>query len=357
MKQILLTLLLMVFGCADDKIFVIQREDSSLAIIKNDTLTGQIKNMRDTNHGVVKFYKNDGYAISRDGYVIRFDPINEKILNEYKTSKSAIGFVVEEDFVAVANYDDKSINILSRDLKPIQKIFTNSRNVGIKTYNDYIIFSQMDNDKITVLKKNKRSKKFTIYKEFSNVGTMPFDAMINDDQYIVGFFEGGYFGVVDMKKLTYKKIEITAQNNQKVLKVPHFGFWSKGADTIFIPAVGDNKVMVYRKDFRFIKNIDTVGLPVFTILSPNQKYLAITFSGEKFPYVQIVDTKTLNVIKNYQFDAKILHARWSNDGNKLYLSANDTNKVVVIDSFDWSISKEINGVLKPSGIFIYEETK
>ncbi|MBD3829304.1 MAG: nitrite reductase [Arcobacter sp.] len=357
MKKILLTLLLMSFSYGDDKIFVIQREDSSLAIIKNDILTGQIKNMHDTNHGVVKFYKNDGYAISRDGYVIRFDPIHEKILNEYKTSKSAIGFVVEEDFIAVANYDDKSINILSRDLKPIQKIFTGSRNVGIKKYNDYIVFAQMDNDKITVLKKNKKSQKFTIYKEFSNVGTMPFDAMINDDKYIVGFFEGGYFGVIDMKKLTYKKIEITAKNNQRVLKVPHFGFWSKGADTIFIPSVGDNKVMVYTKDFKFIDNIETIGLPVFTILSPDQKQLAVTFSGEKFPYVQIINAKTMSIIKTYKFDAKILHARWSSDSTKLYLSANDTNKIVVINGSDWSISKEINSVLKPSGIFIYEEIK
>ena len=26
------------------------------------------------NHGVVKFYKDEAYTISRDGYVIKFDP-------------------------------------------------------------------------------------------------------------------------------------------------------------------------------------------------------------------------------------------------------------------------------------------
>ncbi len=31
-------------------------------------------NFRNINHAVVKFYKDEAYAISRDGYVIKFDP-------------------------------------------------------------------------------------------------------------------------------------------------------------------------------------------------------------------------------------------------------------------------------------------
>ncbi len=40
---------------------------------------------------------------------------------EYKTSKSAIGFVIGDNFVAVANYDDKSVDILTKELKPYSK--------------------------------------------------------------------------------------------------------------------------------------------------------------------------------------------------------------------------------------------
>ena len=83
------------------------------------------------NHGVVKFKDNDGYAISRDGYVIKFDPITEKILAQYKTSKSAIGFVIGKHYVAVANYDDKSVDILDRNLEPIKKIKKNKINFFI----------------------------------------------------------------------------------------------------------------------------------------------------------------------------------------------------------------------------------
>lgn len=345
---------------AKEKIFVVEREDDSLAIIEGGLPRGHMKNMRNMNHGVVKFYGKDGYVISRDGYVIKFDPVKEKILKEYKTSDSAIGFVINDHYVAVANYDDKSVDILDRDLNPVKKFVTGSKNVGIKIYGDYLIFSQMDNDKITVLRDKNKGKKipdFEIYKEFEDVGVMPFDAMIKDNNFITGFFQSPHFGVVDLDKMEYKKIKIMLGDRKPVLKVPHFGFWSIGGGHVFIPAVGDNKVLVYDPSFNFIKNIDTEGLPVFTALSPDKKYLAVTFSGKKFPVIQIIDTKTLKIIKRFEFDGKVLHVRWSNKKPNLYVSVNDTNKVAVINTKDWYVAREIFQIKKPSGIFIYEGKK
>ncbi len=345
---------------ASEKIFVVERESQSLAVIEKDLPRSHMEHMHNMNHGVVKFDGKDGYVISRDGYVVKFDPEHEKILNEYKTSDSAIGFVIGKNYVAVANYDDKSVDILDRDLKPIKKFLTGSKNVGIKIYKDYLIFSQMDNDKITVLKDKNHGKgkpDFVIYKEFEDVGVMPFDAMIKDNNFITGFFQSPFFGVVDLDTMKYKKIDILLGDRKPVLKVPHFGFWSISEGNVFIPAVGDNKVLVYTPDFKFVKNIETEGLPVFTSLSPDKKYLAVTFSGKKFPVIQIIDTKTLKIIKRFEFDGKVLHVRWSKEKPKLYVSVNDTNKIAVIDTKDWFLHKEIFQVKKPSGIFIYEGAK
>jgi protein NirF len=359
MKMIKLIFIAALFassGIAKEKIFVVERESSSLAVIEDGALTGKIPKMHNMNHGVVKFDGKDGYLISRDGYVVWFDPKTQKALGEYKTSKSAIGFVIGKNYVAVANYDDKSVDILTRDLKPVDKIKTGSKNVGIKIYGDYLIFAQMDNDKVTVLKdETPKGEKptFKIYKEFK-VGQMPFDAMIQDNTYIVGFFLTKGFGVVDLDKMKYKEIKVTAEGNKPVLKVPHFGFWSLSKDKTFIPAVGDNKVMVYDKNFKYIRNIETEGLPVFTSLSPDKKYMAVTYSGKKFPVIQIIDTETLKIIKRFEFDGKVLHVRWSKEKPYLYVSVNDANKVVIINTKDWKIVKEIPGVEKPSGIFIFE---
>ncbi len=341
-----------------DKLFVVERESNSVAVIEDGLPKSHMENMHNMNHGVIKFFENDGYIISRDGYIVRFDPKTEKKLNEYKTSKSAIGFVINKNYVAVANYDDKSVDILSRDLKPLQKIQTDSRNVGIKIYKNYLVFSQMDNDKITVLKdmnKGEGKPNFKIYKEFENVGVMPFDAMIKDNNFITGFFKSPWFGVVNLDTMQYKKIKILLEDRKPVLKVPHFGFWSISDGNVFIPAVGNNKVLVYTPDFKYVTKIDTEGLPVFTSLSPDKKYMAVTFSGKKFPVIQIIDTKTFKIIKRFEFKGKVLHLRWSKNKPNLYISVNDANKVVVLDTKGWWLKREILTIKKPSGIFIYED--
>ncbi|MCF6309681.1 MAG: nitrite reductase [Sulfurimonas sp.] len=344
----------------NEKVFVVERENSSLAVIEHGLTRNHILGMHNMNHGVVKFDGKDGYVISRDGYVIKFDPLSEKIIKEYKTSDSAIGFTISKNFLAVANYAKKSVDILDRDLNPLQSFETGSKNVGIKTYKDYLIFSQMDNDKITVLKDKNGGKgkpNFVIYKEFEDVGVMPFDAMIKNNNFITGFFKSDFFGVVDLDTMKYSKIKILLEDRKPVLKVPHFGFWSISDRNVFIPAVGNNKVLVYTSDFKFVKNIETEGLPVFTALSPDKKYMAVTFSGNKFPVIQIIDTKTLKIIKRFEFDGKVLHVRWSNIRPNLYVSVNDTNKVAIINTKEWYLSREMFNIKKPSGIFIYEEAK
>ena len=84
-KNIVLSVALASSLFASEKLFVVERENSSLAVIENDKFKSRIENFRNMNHGVVKFYKEEGYAISRDGYVIKFDPKSEKIEAEYKT--------------------------------------------------------------------------------------------------------------------------------------------------------------------------------------------------------------------------------------------------------------------------------
>ncbi len=361
MRKILSILLIVTISLiAKDKIFVVERENSALAVISHNLLTNEIKNMRNFNHAVVKFRDNDGYAITRDGFVIKFDPIKEIKLKEYKTSESAIGFIIGEDFLAVANYDNKTIEILSRDLKPIQTIDTGSRNVGIKLYKEYLIFECMDSDEIWVMKRDKSKKEphFSLYKKFTNVGKVPFDAMINKNLYVAGFFNSPFIGVLDLDKMKYKKVKLDLGKRERILKVPHFGFWSISEGYFFIPAVGNRKVFVFDHNFKFIKAIKVLGNPVFTSLSPDKKYLAVTFSGKDFPKVQIIDTKTLKVIKKLEFGGMVLHVRWATDGRHLYISVNGKNQVLAYavkgwwKHFEWPVPK-------PSGIFIfkYDEKK
>lgn len=341
-----------------EKVFVVERETSSLAVIENGALQTRIEGVRNTNHATVKFFEDDGYLISRDGYVVKFDPIRQIKTAEYKTSQSAIGFVVEPHYVAVANYDNQTVEILDRDLKPLQTIQTGSKNVGIKTYRDKMIFALMDKDELWVYRDTKNGSGTPVFvedKKFEKVGEVPFDAMIRDNLYIVGFFNSPWIGVVNLETMEYKKVPMIKEENLPVLKVPHFGFWSIGEHTIFVPSVGEASVAAFDPEFNFLGRIKTEGLPVFTALSPDKKYLAVTFSGDKFPYVQIVDTKSLEIIKTMQFEGKVLHVRWSDENALLYVSVNTTDEMQMVDTQTWEKRGSVP-VKRPSGIFLFHPT-
>ena len=354
-------LLLFTSAAAREKIFVVERENSALAVIEHNLLSNEIKNMHNFNHAVVKFRGNDGYVITRDGYVIKFDPVKEVKVKEYRTSKSAIGFIIGDNYVAVANYDNKTVEILDRDLNPLQTIKTGSRNVGIKEYGDKLIFACMDSDEIWVMDDAHAGKNvphFVLEKKFTDIGKVPFDAMINKNLYVVGLFNSPDVGVLNLDTMQYKKVPLALGKKERILKVPHFGFWSISKGYFFIPAVGNRKVFVFDHDFHFVKAIDVEGNPVFTALSPDKKWLAVTFSGKKFPVVQIIDTKTLKVARRFEFPGWILHLRWSNETPHLYFSVNTADQVLAYNvsdpdpkkwwkHFEWPVPK-------PSGIFLFD---
>ena len=287
LKNILLaTALLVTSNFAAEKVFVVEREASALSVIEEEKVTGRVTELRDFNHAVVKFRDKDGYVITRDGFVIKFDPETNEKLKEFKTSRSAIGFVIGENYVAVANYDNQTVEILDRDLNPLQVIDTKSKNVGIKIYNEYLVFAAMDIDQVWVMKDIQHGKaqpKFVQHKIVKNAGELPFDAMINQNLYVVGFFNSTNVGVLDLDTMKYKQVHMEMENKGRVLKVPHFGFWSISKGKFFIPAVGNKKVFVFDHEFNFIKAVNTEGMPVFTSLSPKKRFSMCNLFREEVP--------------------------------------------------------------------------
>ena len=345
---------------AREKLFVVERENAALAVIEKDRFDKEIKEMHNLNHAVVKLRDNDGYVITRDGYVIKFDPVHDRKLKEYKTSKSAIGFIIGANYLAVANYDNKTVEILDRDLNPVQTIKTGSRNVGIKNYKNYLIFELMDADEIWVMKDENAGKgkpRFVLYKKFTEIGEVPFDAMIHKNIYVAGLFNSPNVGLLDLDKMEYRKIPLNLGQKERILKVPHFGFWSISKDHFFVPAVGARKVFVFDHDFKPVTAIAVKGNPVFTAISPDKKWLAVTFSGKDFPYVQIVDTESFKIVRTFEFPGWILHLRWSAESPRLYFSVNTKSEVVAFDVSDADPKKWREllkwPVPKPSGIFLF----
>ena len=122
--------------------------------------------------------------------------------------------------------------------------------------------------------------------------------------------------------------------------------------------MGNRKVFVFDHDFKPVTTIDVKGNPVFTALSPDKKWLAVTFSGKDFPYVQIVNAETFKIERTFKLPGWVLHVRWSKDTPHLYFSVNTANMVLAYKTedpdpkkwwkhFEWPVPK-------PSGIFLFE---
>jgi len=361
LQAVFLLLLFMGTIQAREKIFVVERENSALAVINHNLKTNEIKHLHNFNHAIVKFSGKYGYIITRDGYLIKFDPIKEKKLKEIKASNSAIDFTLGKKFIAVANYDNKTVEIYDKQLKLLQTIKTGSRNVGVKLYKNYLIFACMDKDQLWVMKSVNTGKKephFALDKKIKNIGKVPFDAVIDKNIYIVVLFNSPDIGVLNLNNMKYKKIPLKLSKKERILKIPHIGLWSVSKNRYFIPSVGNKKIYVFDHKFNFIKSIKIKGNPVFTALSPDKKWLAVSFSGKDFPFVQIINAKTLKIVRTLKFPGWILHLRWSNESHHLYFSVNTANEVVAYNTsdknplkwwkhFEWPVKK-------PSGIFLYD---
>ncbi len=335
-----------------EKLYVVERERSALAVIENGELKKEIKNIGNATHTTVKTDKNFAYAVSRDGFMSKIDKKTDNLLKRVKVGNSGIGFTILDKYIVVANYDPKDIVVINKNMEIVKKLTTGSRNVGIKHKKNLIVFSLMDKDQIWILDKNKN---FNQIKNYENVGQMPFDALLYKNVYIAGFFKESALGVLNLNTFKYSKKSINFNaKKEAVMKVPHFGTWGIIGNKGLIPAVGERKAIIFDfNKFKIIGQIDLIGLPVFISVAPNKRFAAVNYSGDKENFITIIDLKTLKPVKNLEVGKRVMHLRFSKDSKKLYISSYYDHKLKILNTSNWKIEKEIV-VPTPSGIFIID---
>lgn len=347
--------LLALVGCShvvqrplDEKIYVVERERESVFVLDH----GNEKHIRDLgnlNHATMKFVGDYGFVLARDGYLSKIDSKSDQLIKKVKIGKSGIGITFIQDKVVVVNYDPNSVVILDQDLNIVKTIETESRNVGVKTYKNLLVFSLMDKNQIWVLD---ASKNFEVLKKFDDIGLLPFDALIKDQKYIVGFFNEAAVGILDVESLSYKKIQLKDKQDKLVLKVPHFGYWGVVENTAIVPIVSDNKLLALDLvTAQPIKEIPLIGSPVFAAVSPDKKNLIVNYSGDKENFVSVVDLRKMEKIKDLEVGKRVMHLRYSQKSDAVYVTTYFDNSLRIIDANDWSVLNEVK-VATPSGIFL-----
>ncbi|RLJ70841.1 protein NirF [Hydrogenivirga caldilitoris] len=343
----LIALLLSAFAYAE-KVYVVERERGAVAVVENDKLKGEVKNLGNLNHATLKFLGSKAFVVSRDGFLSSVDTDKDSLMGKVKVGDSTIGFTFCEGKIVVANYSPHTVVFLSPELEILREIDTGSRNVGIKSYKNLLTFALMDRDQVWVLD----CKDYRKVKVFENVGNMPFDALLSGESYLVGFFKESSVGVANLKDLTYRKVSFRAEKGEVVFKIPHFGLWGVYGKKAYIPAVGERRVhIVNLESFEYEGSIELPGLPVFVSVSPDGKYVAVNYSGDMEDYLTLINRGEGKVIRTEKLGKRILHFRFTSDGKFIYLSSYYENRLKKVSVPELKVLGEVN-VPTPSGVFI-----
>lgn len=331
-----------------EKIYVVEREREALFVYdhQNEKLIQDLGNL---NHATMKFKWGHGFLLARDGYISKIDVENDRLIKKVKIGKSGIGLTFTDENVVIVNYDPNSVVILDKNLEVVKTILTNSRNVGVKTYKNLMVFSLMDKNEIWVLdiKKN-----FEVVKKIENVGNLPFDALIQGKNYLVGFFNEPSIGFLDLEDFTYNRIEMKGSEPGIVYKVPHFGYWGLVNGLAFVPISSQKKILII--DLHTKKAVHEIGLPgepVFAAVSPDKKQLVVNYSGAMENSLSVIDTDKKVLSKTFEAGRRVMHLRFSTSGEQLYVTSYFENELNFFNVSDWSKIKTMK-VSTPSGIFL-----
>lgn len=364
-----------VYGAAS-LIMIVEREAGSVIVIDSSRheFLGRISGLGNLKHATVKFSKDGrfAYVIGRDAYVSKIDLFKLTLVKKVKAGEDSVGGVMTQDgrYIALSNYIPGEVRILDADTLetvktiPAEKEFPGgtkiaSRTVGlVDAPGNLLIFSLMDGNGTWVVDAGK--KDFPVIKKFWDIGETPYDGLITPDgrYYIAGLLNSAWVGLLDMWEMSEVKkittVKITGGETVPLWKIPHLKGWAIAGGLAVLPAVQREVALVYdTRDWHLVKEVPLIGTALYTVSGPDARYVWVDLIGENGDVVQVIDLKTLEVVKTFSPGKGATHPQFTPKGNAVYISLMDEDKVVVYDPATFEKIKEFPAK-KPSGIFSME---
>ena len=376
--SLLLALLsLSLAGCASvqprgtgDLGVVIERASGKVQVVETSgkTVLGEVSGLGDLSHATVVFSRDERYAyvFGRDGGLTKVDVLARRIVKRVVQSGNSIGGAISADgkLVAAANYTPGGVKFFNAEtLEQVAEIPAvgadgkPSKVVGlVDAPGDRFVFTLYDAGEIWLADmKDPARPKVT---KFPGIGKEPYDANITPDSrwYIAGLFGEDGLALLDLwhpEKGVKRILTNYGKGQQKlpVFKMPHMEGWGFFEHYALVPAVGHHEVlMIDTNSWTLAGAIPTAGQPVFVVGQPGSRKIWVNFAFPDNGVVQVIDAAERKVVHTLHPGKAVLHLEFTPRGENVWISARDSDKLVVYDTDTYQVLTELPSD-SPSGIF------
>ncbi|WP_315857909.1 MULTISPECIES: cytochrome D1 domain-containing protein [unclassified Halomonas] len=369
---------------------VVERADGRLALVdrRAHKVVDRIEGLGDLSHASVKFSSDERYAyvFGRDGGLTKVDLLCARIAARVIQSGNSIGGAISQDgrIVAVANYEPGGVKLFDSDsltlLAEVPARYPSGgqhngqhnsvqHNSGHEALSKVVglvdapghrfVYSLWEADEIQILDTTPlASGEAPTVTRFTQIGDRPYDALIDPigRYYVAGLFGEDHLARLDLwhpERGVEPVLSGYRQGDESlpVYKMPHLEGWTIANDHAWWPAVGRHEVlMASLDDWQLERRIAVHGQPVFVMSRPDQRQLWVNFAYPDNDMVQVLDSESGDVIRSLTPGQAVLHMEFSPRGEEVWISARDSDQVVVYDTATFERLATLD-IASPSGIF------
>lgn len=342
---------------------VVERATGSLLVLdrSDHAAVGRVEGLGDLSHASMTYSPDErfAYVFGRDGGLSKVDMLTRAVVARTIQAGNSIGGAISDDgqLVAVSNYTPGGVKVFDAEtLDLVADIPAEGKTIGLADLpGRRFAWAVWDTGHAFI---GDFSGAEPVITDLGKVGENPFDAVVTDDAhtYLVGLFGEKGVSAVDLwdtdptpvKFLRdYGKIE----DDMPVYKMPHLQGWAFAQGQFVLPAVGQHELLwVDRETLQETGRTPVHGQPVFIIAQPASPYVWVNFATPLNGVVQVVDSRTHEVVKTLEPGRAILHMEFAPRGAEAWVSSRDDNKIVVYDTRTFAVKAEIDAQ-SPSGIF------
>lgn len=342
---------------------VIERASGSLVLVDRSDRAAltRIEGLGDLSHASMTYSPDErfAYVFARDGGLSKVDLLAGEVVARTVQAGNSIGGAISDDgrLVAVSNYTPGGVKVFDADtLELVADVPMAGKTIGLADLpGRRFAWAVWDTGEVFIGDFSGAEPAIT---SLGVAGTNPFDAVVTEDAstYLVGLFgEKGVVAIdlwadppVTTKFLKdYGKVE----DDMPVYKMPHLQGWAFSEGQFVLPAVGRHELLwVDRATLQETGRTPVHGQPVFIIAQPASPYVWVNYATPLNGVVQVVDSRTHDVVKTLEPGRAMLHMEFAPRGAEVWMSSRDDNKVLIYDTRTFEKLAEIDATA-PSGIF------